>query len=117
MLAGTVGLPRFIVLVRAPEVIPHTFVYVTIIFPPVNPLLNVTVMLLLVLEPDALAGNVQVYVPAPPLGTLYVWLVLGHTLNTPLITPIAAGLVLTDIHLGAVLIQLALAVTHMLPLV
>lgn len=104
-------------LVRGADVTPHTFVYVTLILPFKNELLKLTVMLLLVLEPDALAGNVQVYVPAPPLGTLYVWLVLGHTLNTPLITPIAAGLVLTDKHLGAVLIQLALAVTHMLPLV
>ena len=80
-------------------------------------MLNVTVMLLLVLEPDALAGNVQLYVPAPALGTLYVWLVPGHTLNTPLITPITGALVLTAMHLGAVLIQDAFAVTQILPLV
>ena len=55
--------------------------------------------------------------PDPPLGTLYTWLVFGHTLNTPLITPMDAGLVLTVMHLGTVLMQLALAVTHMLPLV
>lgn len=117
MLDGTPGLPIAIVLVRAAEVTPHTLVYVTLILPFKNPLLKVTVMLLLVLDPLALAGSVQLYVPAPALGTLYVWLVFGHTLNTPLITPMADGLVLTAKHLGALLTQLALAVTHMLPLV
>jgi len=117
MLDGTLGLPIAMLLLRGAEVTPHTLVYVTLSVPLRNALPNVTVMLLLVLDPVALAGSVQLYVPAPPLGTLYVWLVFGHTLNTPLIAPITDGLVLTAKHLGAVLMQLAFAVTHMLPLV
>ena len=59
ILAGMVGLPMIIVLVRGAEVIPQGFVYVTLMLPPVNVPLNVTVMLLPVLDPLALAGNVQ----------------------------------------------------------
>jgi hypothetical protein len=59
ILAGMVGLPMIIVLVRGAEVNPQGFVYVTLMLPPVNVPLNVTVMLLPVLDPLALAGNVQ----------------------------------------------------------
>lgn len=67
--------------------------------------------------PPALAGNTHAYVPAPADGTVYVWLVPGHTLNTPPIVFNPPGVLLMAIHFAGVLMHPALATTHRLPLV
>jgi hypothetical protein len=85
--AGVVGTPVAALFTLAGDACPHSLLYTTVMFPLVYPGRKVMFILFVVELPVALGGNVHAYVPGPAEGTMYVCVVLGHTVNTPLIAP------------------------------
>ena len=68
MLAGTGGTPLFNVLVLSADTTPQILVTLTLMFPPVNVGVKVTLIVLVADVPDVPGGNVHAYEAAPATG-------------------------------------------------